>query len=142
LTLSGERHTGLKVIGDYKKLKIVVESVPRNEAGLTSEAIEKAVKLKLLSNGIKPLTRVNDVAPHFLHIDVLITPDGTFLIYISLQKYSYNYGVDTNAAGQRFKPQQGNYDIIGRAETASFIVDQVAKKVGDFLLDYFESNME
>ena len=140
-SLSGEVYPGLKVKGDYKKLKILVEDVPDNKAGLTAESIERAVKLKLLSNGIKPAPGVQ---PHFLYIDVFIGRDGTYYsISINLEKYSFSYGVDESVAGIRFIPTQGSYGSIGKAGMdSSFVVNHVVRRVGDFLLDYLESNIE
>ena len=140
LALSGEVYEGLKVKGDYKKLGIIIEKVRENEAGLTTELVERAVKLKLLSNGIKSPT----YHPSYLYVVVRILDDGTsYSFHICLEKNSAAYGVDKSVAGIAFRPYQAVYGSMGKAgKSSDFILNHLNERLDKFLLDYLESNME
>ncbi len=47
-----------KVWGSYKELDYLVEGVRENSVGLTKENLERTLKLRLMKNGIKPITAI------------------------------------------------------------------------------------
>ena len=142
LALGGEVYEGLKVKGNYKELRILVESIQDNEAGLTKESVLRKTKLKLLANGIKPTE--NRSTPHYLYVNINVMEDGTvYRIDVELKKYAVSYGVDASITGPVFKPYQGPYGSIGSSgRDDTFITNHLEAILDMFLLDYLESNME
>ena len=54
-----------KVLGNYKVLDCLVESVDENSVGVTTEELERTLKLRLMMNGLKPIT--DDNSKHYLY---------------------------------------------------------------------------
>ena len=142
LALSGKVYPGLKVKGNYKNLHILVESINENAANLTKEQVERAVKLRLLRNGIKTLEDRN--APHYLYININISKKGTFYGFeFVLWKYALDYGVDQSITGISFMPRQGPYASVGLAgQNSTAFIGHLETVLDAFILDYLESNME
>lgn len=142
-TSNAEIYPGMKVIGGYKALDVSFAPVNRNQFGLTQEDVERTVKLRLLTNGIKTVGRTK---LHYLYIDVNTLEsqnDTIFDIDLKLKKYSDAYGVSRNAAGFVFIPNQSSYGSVGIINTSkSFILESLLNALDKFLLDYLESNME
>ena len=139
--LLAKKYPGLKVKGNYKELRVVVENVPNNTLGLAEEDVERAVKLRLLANGIKG---TKTISVHYLYVDVaVLTGPNAFKIDIFLQKFSDAYGVDEKVAGAYFLPEQGYYGTLGTAgRSKQYILEALNEKLDKFLLDYLESNIE
>ena len=142
LALSGKVFPGLKVKGNYKNLHIVVENVYENAANLNTEQVERAVKLRLLRNGIKTLDSTYD--PHYLYINIDISKKGTYYCFdLELRKNAFGYGIDKSITGISFKPNQGTYGGLGLAgQSSSHVIGHVERILDAFILDYLESNME
>jgi hypothetical protein len=136
-----KKYRGLKVKGDYKVLTVLVEGFPKNDAGLTKEDVIRAVKLRLLANGIKT---PDYLGPHYLYVQVSVLADGNaFSIDVSLVKYSLAYGVDVNVAGSYFSPEKGSYSGVGTAaKSKQYILGALNSHIDRFLLDYLESNID
>ena len=47
-----------KVWGSYNELDYLVDGVRENSVGLTKENLERTLKLRLMKNGIKPITAI------------------------------------------------------------------------------------
>ena len=139
--LLAKKIPGLKVMGNYKELWVVVEKVDNNTLGLTEEDVNRAVKLRLLANGIKD-TKAN--INHFLHVVVDVMEDGSaFKIDMSLVKFARSYGVNPLITGDVFEPNQRSYGTFGTSgRRKQFILDSLNSRLDAFLLDYLESNIE
>jgi hypothetical protein len=142
-----KKYEGLKVLGDYKTLKVVVESITKNSAGLTTEDARRTVKLRLLANGIK--TTEDALSTHYLYVQVSILPItvggrnvgyGLFLEF-QLVKFSDDYKVPHKAVGVSFTPQQGPYSGIMITQKQNIQRD-INHYLEMFLLDYLESNVK
>ena len=57
-----------KVLGNYKELDYLVEGVDENSVGVTEKDLERTVKLRLMKNGIKPITKTG--TEHYLYLNV------------------------------------------------------------------------
>jgi hypothetical protein len=132
---------GLKVKGNYKELLALVEEVPKNDAGLTREDVQRAVKLRLLANGIKT---PGSLGPHYLYVRVGMLSDGrAFKIDVFLVKTSSAYGVDAKVAGSTFTPDVQSYGTLGSAgKDKQYVLGALNGLLDDFLLDYLETNID
>jgi hypothetical protein len=111
--LLAKKYPGLKVKGNYKEIHLVIENIQENEARLTNEDVSRAVRLRLLANGIKVRSRA-ELADHFLHINIGILSSGAaFDIDVCLKKVSKRYQVDEKVAGWCFTPEQDIYATFG-----------------------------
>ena len=137
-----EKYEGLIVIGDYKNLNVVCD-VLENQWGITQTDVERAVKLRLLSNGIKMLPLPDDATlwKHWLSVDFQAVKD-VYNIRLKLCKVSPVYAAGKPLLGPLITPWQGIYGGFGKTPDKSDIMDSLNSNIDDFLLDYLESNIE
>ena len=138
---------GLVVKGDYKKLPVFFhldQLDDENAWALTEADIEKAVKLRLLNNGIKALSLPDDTSlwMHYLLVRVS-TIRECFIMQVELRKMTKVYAENAPFLGASVRPLQGKYGHVGYNSTLnkSFIIDTLSEVVDEFLLDYLESNI-
>ena len=138
--LLAKKYPGLKVRGNYKVMDVVVENVGNNTLGLTTQDVERAVKLRLLANGIKG----GKILGHQLYVRVGVLSTGNaFDLDVIFEKISFAYGVDEKVAGISFTPNQGSYGSYGTAgRSKQAILEALNAQLDSFLLDYLESNIE
>lgn len=142
ILLNGEAYPGLKVIGNHKELCF---SIIFQDGGtdLTKDSFERAIKLRLIKNGIKPL-KPNSTAKHFLLVKLQqLESDGIFRIGVTLSKISERNGVSPEIAGFSFTPSQGPYSFIGKSrQNGVYIIESLEEALDMFILNYLESNIE
>jgi hypothetical protein len=140
-----KKYTSLKV-SDYKNLKIIVEEIGKNKAGVTGELVERAVKLRLMGNEIKikppSLVKWPDC---YLYVRVSILPEGTaYDIDVVLRRYGDTLPVEAQAkTGIYFAPEQRTYGGFGTCgQDSSYVIGHLNRQLDKFILDYLESNIE
>jgi len=133
---------GLVVRGDYKKLNVACQ-VGENQWGITETDIERAVKLRLLGNGIKMLPLPDDVSlwMHYLKVHLDSVGD-VYTMNLRLLKLNEVYADDAFFLGPLIIPTQGPYGSFGKTPNKADIINSLNSCIDDFLLDYLESNIE
>ena len=137
----GKVYPGLKVLGDFRKLHLVVEDINSNKF-VTHDEIVNTAKLRLFANNIK----TQEFGSEYLYLNVNLVPliDGVNFVYnvhLAFTKSSSTYGVSKTVAGVVFKPQQGQYSYVGVTRDKSDLLDAIITRIDKFLVDYIESNM-
>ena len=135
-----------KVLGNYKVLNYLVEDVSENSAGVTREDLERTLKLRLMKNGIKPITDLGN--KHYLYLNVTVTNiRGDYAAYVSVQlkKFSRHYvtpghGASSDHLPYVFLSSQNSAIIVG--STKLYLLEQVEEEIDAFVLKYLEANME
>jgi hypothetical protein len=138
----GKVYPGLKVLGDFRKIQLLVEDVTPNKL-VTYKEIVNTAKLKLFANNIK--ANAFDSEYVYLNVNVMPLDDGVnfvFYVGLALKKSSSTYGVSKTVAGVVFKPNQGQYGYVGICSDKSSLLDAIKLRIDKFLVDYIESNME
>jgi hypothetical protein len=134
-----ENYDGLVVIEDYKKLPILIAN--HNEDRLKTDLIKSVVKLKLLSNNLRPQEAKMGI-PHGLVVSVSWTPDNLFYINVQLIKYTEFYVEEEfHFLGPAVYPHQGEYVSFGDSTDESRIIKALRSTMDNFLVDYLESNL-
>ena len=132
-------YDGLVVIEDYKKLPILIAN--HNEDRLKTDLIKSVVKLKLLSNNLRPQEFKMGV-PHVLAVSVSWTPDNLIYINVQLAKYTEFYVEEEfHLLGPTVFPHQGEYVTYGESTDKSFTIEAIRSVMDGFLVDYLESNL-
>ena len=136
---SAENYDGLVVIEDYKKLPILIAN--HNEDRLKTDLIKSVVKLKLLSNNLRPQEAKMGI-PHGLVVSVSWTPNNLFYINIHLIKFTEFYvEEELHLLGPAVIPHQGEYVSFGDSTDKSDIIKSLRSTMDNFLVDYLESNL-
>ena len=139
----GKEYLGLEVGFTFREVEVEVDFPVKKEeeTELTKKDIERAVKLKLLSLGLK---QVED-SPTGSFINVTVHIFSTAIhIQIHLEKYALHYGIPLDGrAGMTFSPEQGTYSSLGTyIGDKEFILYTLDKYFGKFVLDYLKSNQK
>jgi len=137
----GKVYPGLKVLGDFRQIQLLVEDISPNKL-VTHKEIVNTAKLRLFSNNIKTL----EFGPEYIYLNVNLLPlnDGVNFVYnikLALTKSSSTYGVSKTVAGVVFEPNQGEYGYVGICHDKSNLLDAIKSRIDMFLVDYLESNM-
>ena len=135
-----------KVLGNYKELRVIVEEVRENSVGVTEEDLERTLKLRLMRNGIKPIT--DSASKHYLYFRLTILDViGGFAasVDINLRKLSGFYlspahGVSFDHIPSTF--QSGGLSSVITGSEKSQVLGIVEKYIDKFILAYLEANME
>ena len=137
-----EEWEGLVVRGDYKKLNVACQ-VGENQWGITKTDIERAVKLRLLGNGVKMLPLSDDASAwtHWLKVNFQAVGD-VYTYSLELNKVSKVYANNAFFLGPVITPWQGTYGSFGKTPNKADIINSLNSTIDDFLLDYLESNIE
>ena len=143
----GEEREGLVIRGDHKKLPIFVYGDIDSDRTFRDDIV-KAVKLRLLANGITTSEFGAD-SPHWLNVVIthMEAKSGDRVMgqiaYVSiyLEKRTRYYVASPQYVGYYFKPRQGDYSGLTIKNSQNGIMEVVNKYLDDFLLDYLESNI-
>ena len=136
-----KQYEGLIVRGDYKKLNVACQVI-ENQWGITKTDIERAVKLRLLGNGVKMLPLPDDTSlwTHYLKVNLDSVGD-VYTMNLRLLKLNEVYADDAFFLGPLITPTQGSYGSFGKTPSKVSIMNSLNSTIDDFLLDYIESNM-
>ena len=140
-----------KVLGNYKELHVVVEELDKNSVGVTRKNLERTVKLRLMKNGIKPITDTR--SKHYLYLrvnimDILypIKAIGVAVkLDITLQKYSSDYVSADHGASRDHVPTTilSSHDGgLALKTSKAGVLEVVEEEIDTFILKYLEANME
>ena len=137
-----------KVLGNYKELSCGVEKIDENSVGVTEKDLERTLKLRLLKNGIKPITDYDYDDKHYMYLNVnIIDVIGGFAakVVIELNKYSDDYVSPDHGASDHHIPYEfvsGGFGSMISGATKSDLLENVESCLDDFILAYLEANME
>jgi hypothetical protein len=135
----GEEYNGLVVHGSYKDLAVVVAAAD-NDWKLTTQDLHRIVKLRLLSNSIKPRALVKD-DKHFLAVN-FDAYGNAFALTVELIKATSSYVQnEKHLLGHVVRPYQGTYGWFGIYEDKKIVIDAINQTLDKFLIDYLESNL-
>ena len=139
----GEIKPGLEVGFTFREVMVVVED-PGDEGekiGLTKEDVERTVKLKLLSRGLRQVEK--SPSGSYLYVRVSVASNA-FHLLSRLRKFSLHYGIPLDRGpGSPFIPGKQGYAVVGTHDgSKKFILDALEVTLDLFILDYLESNLK
>ena len=140
---SAEIKPGLEVGFTFREVMVVVED-PGEEGkkiGLTKEDVERTVKLKLLSRGLRQVEK--SPSGSYLYVRVSVASNA-FHLLSRLRKFSLHYGIPLDrGTGSTFIPGKQGYAVVGTHDgSKKFILDALEVTLDLFILDYLESNLK